>query len=279
MSYVYFPPRVSNFFPGGTPYLAGLGLGLGYVPSAAAQYEIDFKLWSKDKKKYDDAMLVYNAKVKSINDAYGSAIMVYYKEKAAWDEAKQTYEAAMNGWSRAFASIKAANTTASQKIAKDYGISLAQSYYDGGACLSKQQHEDSKARCQTVKGLGLGSLDPECGYKWLPICDFANKPTLASPPIAPSYAPYPRKPKLRAQPKAPPVVLVKTPVPVPVPVTTPPGPTVEVTVPVPVATPVPDAAEPERAKQAGMVTNGLILIAVLGGGYLIYRTLKKPKAA
>jgi len=41
----------------------------------------------------------------------------------------------------------------------------------------------------------------------------------------------------------------------------------------PVTAPGPDT------KQASVLMNGLIIVAVLTGGYLVYRTLKKPKAA
>ena len=44
--------------------------------------------------------------------------------------------------------------------------------------------------------------------------------------------------------------------------------------PAPEETPIPV----EEPKQANVLMNGLILVAVLGGGYLVYRTLKKPKA-
>lgn len=304
MAYVFFPPRVDNFFPAGPPYLSGMGLhglalaGLGHVglgdyaadlaayQKALYAYRLDKLKWNREKLIYESAKSSAVAQGSAQAASYGIAMDGYTRDKAAWDKEYTAYLAAMDTYNTQYAGIKQANTARALTISKSYGLSLPQSFFDGGACLSQSQHDAYARTCVTVKGLlgtGLGSQDPDCGYKALPVCNYPTRPTVRAKPSPPAAPTYPKTPTLRAEPVAPtaptaPAVVPRTtPTLTPV-VRNPPTPTsTPVIVTTPEPTSVPDAVEPVH--QANMVRNGLLLVAVLGGGYLVYRTLKKPKAA
>lgn len=292
MSYVFYPPRTSNYFPPGPPYLSGLGR-LGHLGDYAAdlsaykgayrKWEIANKIWQSDKKKYDAAMASYLSAVKTIDALYAGAVKKYNADKAAWDSDAQTYAVAMNAWGRAFSEAKAANTAKAKQIAVTFKLNLPQSFFDAGACISAADKAYWQKHCTVVKGLGIVSYGDACGMLRLPVCSFADKPTLRKQPTPPRAPVYPTKPMLRAQPvaptapTAPPVttpVVTTTPVLTPIP-TSPsvPGPSLPNPTPEETTTPTPD--EP---KQANVLMGGLLIVAVLGGGYLVYRTLRKPKA-
>jgi hypothetical protein len=51
---------------------------------------------------------------------------------------------------------------------------------------------------------------------------------------------------------------------------------------VPATVPDSSSTPPSTAsatRSAGLVKNGLILVVIAGGGYILYRTFKKPKAS
>lgn len=290
MSYVYLPPRTSNYFPPGPPYLSGLGrLGLGdYAADLAAyktalqKYEVANKVWHNDKKKYDAAMASYLQQVKTRDALYAGAVKKYNADKAAWDSDKASYDVAMNAWGRAFSETRAANTTKAKQIAQTFKLNLPQSFFDAGACISAADKAYWQKNCTVVKGLGIVSYGDACGMLRLPVCSFADKPTLRAAPTPPRKPVYPAMPTLRAAPTPP--VAPTAPPSVPVVVTTP-----VVTTPTPSSPSVPGPSLPnptpeettipyEEPKQANVLMGGLLLVAVLGGGYLVYRTLKKPKA-
>jgi len=273
MSYVFFPPRTQNFFPGGPPYLSGLG---DYASDMRAykDWQIDHKKWSIEKAKYDAALTAWKKKFYDMAVAYAKAITVYKKNKKAWDSEAAAYAIAINGWSRVFAEKKQANAVKSNEIAVTFGLKFTQSYYDNGACVSQADHDYFVKNCTVVKGLGaVTSYGDACGMRRLPICDFADKPWLRAQPTPPAAPVYPTKPTLRAEPEEPakPVAVITTPV-----VTTPSS-TPSVPSPSLPETPVPEETI-EQPKQSNVLMGGLIVAAVLGGGYLVYRTLKKPKA-
>lgn len=292
MAYVYYPPRTTNYFPSGAPYLSGLhGFGLGdYAADLAAykkalqEYEIANEIWYADKKKYDAAMATYTQQVKTRDALYAGALKKYKADKAAWDSEAATYAVAMNAWGRAFSEAKAANTTKAKQIATTFKLNLPQSFFDAGACISAADKAYWQKNCTVVKGLGVVSYGDACGMLRLPVCNFADKPTLRQQPTPPRAPVYPTKPTLRAAPvmptapAAPPAtppstpVVVTTPVLIPTPSPSVPGPSLPI--PTPEETTIPD----EEPKQANVLMGGLIVVAVLGGGYLVYRTLKKPKA-
>lgn len=275
MSYVYLPPRTSNFFPPGPPYLAGFGLGdyaadLATYNKAFTAWKVDHLKWLLDKSLYTTKLAKYNQTVKDIETEYSMNMAAY--------------NAALSDYYTVFAGVKRGYTDRSRTVDQAYSLQLPKSYYDGLACLTQAEHDAYARNCQTVKGLGrwgLGSNDPDCGYAKLPICAYPTKPE------PPTRGTYPTKPTLRAEPQAP-----TAPAAAPVVTTTPSTPTY--TPPssssgggggggggAPVPSPTPDTpvlvAPPQ--KQANVIMNGLIIVAVLGGGYLVYRTLKKPKAA
>ena len=286
--YVYFPPRTQNFFPAGSPYLSGLGdyaSDLAAYKTALQKYEVANKVWHNDKKKYDTAMASYLQQVKTIDALYAGAVKKYNKDKAAWDSDKASYDVAMNAWGRAFSEARAANTTKAKQIAQTFKLNLPQSFFDAGACISASDKSYWQKNCTVVKGLGIVSYGDACGMLRLPVCNFADKPTLRAPPAYPRSPVYPAKPTLRAQPTPP--VAPTAPPSVPVVVTTPTP--VVVTTPIPTSPSVPGPSLPntppeettipeEEPKHSNVLMGGLIVVAVLGGGYLVYRTLKKPKA-
>lgn len=282
MSYIFLPPRTGNFFPPGPPYLSGLGdyaSDYAAYKKAWADYEAANKKWLADKKKFDADLTTYLRKISDIDKAYVESYAYYLRDKKAWDGEKATYDVAMNNWGRNFSAQKKINTAAAQTVAQSYGLKLPQSFYDNGACISAADQAYYKSHCTVVKG--LGSYGSDCGMRLLPVCNFGDKPTLRAQPQPPAKPKYPTKPTLRAQPTAPTILEPTKPVvttPVLIPITTTPSPSV----PGP-SLPQPTAPEEtptaEDSKQANLVRNGLLLVAVLGGGYLVYRTLKKPKAA
>ncbi len=283
MSYIFFPPRTENYFPPGMPYLAGLrGIGLGDYAADLAAYKTAATKWRLAKIAYDRAVKTYAVRVKAIDDAYASAVSSYNADKAAWDTEYANYLAAAAAWNAAFAKYKQDNTDRSMKIAAGHGLNLTQAYYSAGACLTQAQHDDYARQCTTVKGLGLrglGASDPDCGMAGLPVCQFGPFPSVRAKPTPPTRAAYPAAP---VSPGPEPVA------PTPPPATPPKvssggGGWVNTKTPTPGVlspsnTPDPGSAT-DPAKNAGMIANGLILVALGVGGYLVYRTLKKPKAA
>ena len=286
MSYVFLPTRTANYYPPDMPYLAGLrglrGLGdyasdLAAYNAAYASYSADYKKWVAEKKQYDVDIAAWNKAVATAQAKYKTRYAAYQKDLAAWGIEAGAYQLASDAWARSFAGYKQANTARSMTIAQGYGLSLPQSYYDNGACLSQAEH-DALPRCQTVKGLGhyggMGSVDANCGMAKLPVCQFGPQPTLRAQPTAPAAPVVPPKPTLRAQPAEP-----VPPAGGPPAATTPGGGGQPAPGPGPDGSGTPGPALAPDSHNAGMIRNGLLLVAVLGGSYLVYRTLKKPKAA
>lgn len=295
MSYVFFPPRTDNYFPPGPPYLAGFG-GLGDYAADLAAYKTAYDKWRLAKASYTRNLTIYQAKVKSIDDTYAAALAAYNKALAQYEQDYAAFVVATNNFNAAFAQYRKANEAKSMAIAKAHGMTLSAAYYNSGACVSQAQHDAYARNCSTVKGLGylrgLGSSDPDCGGAKLPVCQFGKPPVAPTKPTPPVRAAYPSAPidpgPAPIEPKAPPAA---PPAPPPVAVVTPPSSggggsptTVPVVTPVttPTVTPVTDDSVvpvTSDSKQANVLMNGLVIVAVLGGGYLVWRTLKKPKAA
>lgn len=278
MSYRFFPSRQQNFFPPQVPYLSGFhGLGdyasdLASYNVAQKVYEADHAKWLAEKSAYDVAYANWQAAVKSVNAMNRLNASRDQAVAAAYDRNYAAYQAAASAWAQAFSEMRKANIERAKTISNTYGLSLPSSFYDNGACLSQAQHDAHAAQCTTVKG--LGSLDPDCGWKALPVCNMPPRPTPPTKPAAHAAKPLPPEPTLRPEPKPP------TP-----PVNTggsggggngggmtTPGGGSPATDPGPITT-------TDDAKKAGLFSNGLILLAIAGGGYLVYRTLRKPKAA
>lgn len=288
MSYVFLPARTDNFFPPGPPYLAGLlGLrGLGDYAADLAAYQADYNKWRLEKLEYTNATKLRETKIKRIDAAYNAALATYTADKASWDKEYAAYLVAAKSWNANFEAKKAANTARAQTIAQAHGLNLSQAFYSQGACVTQAEHDAAARNCTTVKGLGyagLGGSDTDCGIKKLPVCDFGPYPTIRPQPKAPSKPPYPAVPTLRAQPVAPveppPKVVTKiTKTLTPTPPSAPQTPSSVPVVSLPSDPGPNEALTPEEPKHANVLMNGLIVVAILGGGYLVYRTLKKPKA-
>ncbi len=293
MSYAYFPPRTENYFPPGMPYLAGLrGMrGLGDYAADLKQYRLDtlaynrnMKVWNAAKAKYDTDSASYGNTIASIAASYATAQGEYQRDLAAWNTEYDTYAAALAAWKATCKQIVNDNAVRASGIAHSYGLTLPQSFADAGYCLSQAQKDAYAKNCVTVKGLGylrgLGSSDPDCGWKAMPLCSFPAPPTIRAKPSAPSAPKYPAKPTLPAQPVAP-VAPTQPAATVPnnggyATTKTPHMPTG----PAPSATPDPSIVPVDDPNNnAGMMRNGLLLVALGVGGFLVYRTLKKPKAA
>jgi len=291
MAYTFLPVRTVNYFSPSPPYLAGMGLwGLGDYAADMAAYNKAYSawktnhlLWENEKHYYEKKLTAYNSTVTTLTSAYRSAVDAYTRDKAAWDKEYTAYQNAISSYNTQYAIIKRSNTDKSLIIARSYGLTLPQSYWDRGACLTQAEHDNYARLCQTVKGLmgtGLGSADPNCGYKLLPVCAFPAKPTLRAQPQPPARPVLPASPTLRAEPR-PPVAPIAPPRPITTVTTTSSGggggspastPTLDTN-----SSTVPEET-PQDDQRRGMIMNGLIIVAVLGGGYLVYRTLKKPKA-
>lgn len=275
MAYNYLIPR-TNYFPPGPPYLAGLGaLAADQYGAAYARYQADLANWQREKAAYDKAEQVYLGAVQMAQNNYGAAQARYAAEKAAWDREAAAHSIAMGGWQRAYEQQVAKNAEVSRQVASTFGLKLPPEYFAGGACISPASFEYAKARCTTVKGLG-SPLDygDWCGIRRLPICSFPNKPTLRAQPVPPTTPALPPRPaQLRpppAPPPAPPAVTAPPPmIPAPPPTTMPP--------PGPTLSPPPEGAP--LNKQSNLVMGGLLAVVVVGGGFLIYRTVKGPKKA
>jgi len=295
MSYVFWPARTENYFPPGPPYLAPLrglrGLGdydadLKAYKTAQLAYSRDMVTWNALKKKYDADVAAYATTVSSIDASAASEQAAYQRDLASWNKEYAMYLLALNTWNADVTKIKQQNAIRAATRAQAYGITIPQWFVDQGFCLSQAQIDAYAKQCVTVKGLGhagylrgLGSNDPDCGWKGMPLCSFPARPAVRAKPIAPRAPSYPAKPTLRAQPVS------------PGPAPTPPAATTPVTsgggggsslpspgVPSPSSVPIPDSATDPNAN-SGMVRNGLLLVALGVGGYLVYRTLRKPKAA
>jgi len=285
MSYTFLPPRTS-FFPSGPPYLAGLG-DWSSDNAAYQAYLADLDKWNKEKAAYDYATVRWAEVTSAMDKDYARALSFYAYNKSQYDQRYAAYLKSLDTYNTQYAGIKRSNTEQSIARTKGYGITLPQGYFDAGACITQAQQTAYARGCQTVKGLGrlgLGSSDSDCAMSKLPICAYPPKPTFTlKAPVPPPPLVYPAKPTLRAPP-----TLVANPGSPPVTTTTPTTPGggriyTQLPKQIPNTTSAPDPGPgpdlvPEEPKQAGMLMNGLILVAVLGGGYLVYRTLKKPKA-
>lgn len=283
MSYVFFPPRTENFFPPGPPYLAGMR-GLGDYAADLAAYKTDLSKWRLESLKYASAIKAYDAKVKAIDAAYAAAVASYTQDKARWDSEYAAYLVAAKNWNAAFATYQKQNAARAQTIASSYGLNLTPAFYSAGACVTQAQHDAYARNCTTVKGIGqirgLGSSDSDCGGKALPVCQFGPFPTVRPQPTPPQRAAYPAKPSpLRPEPVAPTAPAVTTP-------SsggggswgTSSGGGGAAMTPTPDTTPAPETPTADDYKQSNVLMGGLLVAAMLGGGYLVYRTLKKPKA-
>lgn len=243
------------------PFRSFRGLG-----DAMSDYVADHAAWVQEKAAYDKAAMGYSMTLAGQAAGYSSALASWNAQSAAHVAAVVAQQQQQIIRSRA---LDQANTAARAAGA------VTPAGYPG--CVTQAQHDAWVSTCsfmsQTVKGLGADPTGSPCALALLPVCPppFPAPPPVGLKPAAP--APPAPPPPLRPEPQ-PPVATS-----VPVPVSTPPvlntGPQAIPSTPVLVTTPPP----PPPTKSGGLLSNGLILVVAAVGGYALYRTFKKPKAA
>lgn len=284
MAYTFLPPRTVNYAPPGMPYLSGFG-ALGDYASDYAAWQSAHAAWKIKQQNFPAALAAYNASVKTIKADYEKRLAAYNVSYSNWQAEVGAYNANLSSWAQAYQKAYIANKIASDAVNTKYGLKLPSSYYQAGACITAAQQASYRRNCTTVRGLGtlglsLSGSEMDCHMAKLPICNLPAKPTPPrAQPTKPAPPSYPLAPVLPPEPQPPqkPPVLTTPPVVTVIPPSSGGGggggnPVVTTTPNTPIV------EEPQDDPQRGMIMNGLILVAVGVGGYLVYRTLKKPKA-
>lgn len=257
----------------------GFGDASSDYASALAAYQADHAAWLKEKTAHDNAILGNAAQSAGAASSYASAL-------ASWNAASAARAAQVAAAQRQQLAIQVAASRATT-AARAAGVVTPPDY---PGCVSQAQHSSWQAACAaistTVKGLGADPTGPFCALALLPVCQppVAMPPPLPPPPTLPSVQLTP-VPALRPepQPPAPPPVATTAPAPSPLPQATPfqnsplgPAP---ISVIDPGSSSSPTPITPPPSKSAGLIKNGLILVVLAGGGYALYRTFRKPRAA
>lgn len=250
--------------------------------------------------------------------AYDQAYAQYLKDHAAWEQAGYAYTSAFASWAAGegqkdkdyAAAVAAYNAAhAADLAAAASWPALKQSLQAQGVvfpssfrgCVTQAQHDAWQRECDqfsTVKGIGLVAAPRSltaastvqgiptgnpCLLAQIPVCrpiTFVPHRAAAAPRPAPP-GPEPQPP---AKPATPPptTVVVQQQIPTPRPTTSIPNPTAITPggSSIPVA-PTTSSTVPAQAstKTGGMLSSGLILLVLAGGGYALYRTFKKPRAS
>jgi hypothetical protein len=261
--------------------LAAYNTTMSAYNAAYAKYEKLHKTWEIEKKVHDKLVASYNEKVAKIDKEFAAASIAAASAIVQWQNKQDAYVAALQKWSAARQAERTANAAATAKIVKAYNLSPPSNF---GNCLSQADHDKYKLMCAnaSVKGLAgyWGDWQAACGMAELPICK-TPPPEPKSPgvkpkmPVKPAYPTKP--PAMWAEPKPPVKPAITKPIGPPTPPPTPPSvPTPPPTPETPVVVPADEAAE---LKQKNLVMVGLLAVVAIGGGYAVYRTFKKPKAA
>jgi hypothetical protein len=264
--------------------IAGLGaLGLG-------DYASDHAAWLQEKAAYTLAVQAFQGATIGQASNYAAAVAGYNRDLAAYNQALAAYAAASQAALRQqLANIKA--YAAQNAQAKAAGAVIPAGY---PGCVTQAQHDAWQNSCTasnsawantSVRGLGAVPTGPACALALLPVCQqmppLPSVPPKPTPPAQP--APLTPPAPLRPEPQPPATVTAPRPVltsspsaPAPaVPFQNSPlGPDPNASL-TPASTPTP----PPASKSAGLIKNGLILVVLAGGGYALYRTFRKKKAA
>jgi hypothetical protein len=223
-------------------------------------YASDHAAWLQEKAGHDNAVAAYAAQSAGAAAGYASQLASYQRDLAAWKAEQAARAAAFVA--RTQQQLKNQRALDQANAAARAAGAVTPAGYPG--CVSQAQHDNWQQTCsamsQTVRGLGADPTGSACALALLPVC----------PPALPAIAPLRPQPTPPAQPVLgpPPGDLRPEPMPpasAPVPAITP-------------GSPGPITTTPTK-KSAGMLSNGLILVVVAVGGYALYRTFKKPKAA
>lgn len=263
------------------------GLGDAAYDSALQAYNSAHAQWVLDKQGYDRAYAAWQTQTAATQAAYNRALYDFQTDLARWQAE-----------SSAYTNQRAASENQARTNAMTYGISqngvLAQfpsivipAGYAG--CVTQAQRDAWAKTCQfqSVKGLGgPAPTGPECGLALLPVCaqPIPMPAPLRARPAPPVEPPAPLAPApIGPEPMPPPVPA--PPPPAVVPVTTqptPPPPSVLNPTYTDSLVPTTGAGTPVKkpsTASAGLLSNGLLLVVLAGGGYALYRTFKKPKKA
>lgn len=258
------------------------GYGLRGLGDAMIDYQTDHARWLIEQAAYSSALANYNATVQQLKTAYALAVSHYGLDLARWKTEASAYNTALTNYQNA-GRAQQMGYAANQAALAQQGIVIPAGY---PGCVTQAQHDAWVSTCNqlnSVKGLGALPTGPECLLAQLSVCGpgAAPPPALRAQPLPPAAPTYPAPPPgLRPEPQPPPAPTSSTvPLPAPTPASStlpnPPSvitPTYQSTVPLP-------APAPASTKSAGLFSNGLLLVVLAGGGYALYRTFKKPKAA
>lgn len=266
------------------------GLGDAAYDAAVAAYNADHTLWLQQKAAYDQAVAAYAGQSAGQSAEYSIAQGGYQRDLTAWNSESAARTAAVVARSQQQVSNQRLLDNANA-AARAAGV-VTPAGYPG--CVTQAQHNSWQAICNTVnapvKGLGADPTGPACALALLPVC-IPALPAIA--PLRPKPVPPAPPPTLippaaiRPEPQPPPA-----PAPSAQPTPTPTGPTpypsspsntppVLNTGPQPIPSLVPTASPPPTppSKSGGLISNGLLVVVLAAGGYALYRTFKKPKAA
>lgn len=262
------------------------GLGDAAYDAALQAYNVDHTQWAIDKQAYDQAMAAWQQQASAAANAYTQAMQIYQMNMAQWQVEAAQYPGLQSAYENQLRTNQMVYGISQNSVLAQYPAIVIPAGYSG--CVTQAQHDAWQKSCdaqRSVKGLGAVPTGPDCGLALLPVCaaPIPAPPPLRAKPIAPAtpnppLPPAPIRPE--PQPPTPPPVTV-TPAPTPTPVPTPPSVlTPSYTVPDPLPVP-PPSTTPTQAKtaSAGLLSNGLLLVVLVGSSYALYRTFKKPKKA
>lgn len=276
---------MSYAFSGKLAGFRGFGDSASDYAAAVAAYNTDHAAWLNEKSAYDKAVQAFQGMSAGASSSYAAAQAGYNQQLIQWNALATARTAQVVAASKQQVAngkiISAANTAARAAGA------VTPAGYPG--CVSQAQHNAWQSTCdalRSVKGLGGDPTGPACALALLPVClpavaMPAALPPKPTPPLAP-VMPSPPAP-LRPEPQPP---AQPAPAPTPAPQSsTPPvlntGPQlIPSSTPTITSTTAPaSASTPAPTKSGGLLSNGLLLVVLAGGGYALYRTFKKPKAA
>lgn len=253
---------------------------------AYSSYLKDHKAWQNEAAQYDMALVQYDDGQRRLvawqqaNSAYQAALQDYQTRMAAWNatsggcaQNQATYQAALDVYLRARDYLNAQYATQAQQVMSRYP---GQTLPPGFTCVPQSTNIAYRAACDAqltaVQGIGGIVADP-CVLYQLPVCQGlpphpGSRPAcnVGPQPVAPS-APGPAPavptqlpPMLRAEPQPPGVPSGVTPM---SPETT--------------DQPLVDEGGDKPTNKAGMAVGGILLLLLLGGGYAVYKSVKKKR--
>jgi hypothetical protein len=275
-----------GYIPAG--YSGFRGLGDAAYDSALLAYQAAHATWQGQMTAYQNAYATWSASNATQQQNYQNALTAYQADLAQWNNEVAAYNAAHAAYLNQAQTNQANYAAAQQNATSQYpGIVFPAGYPH---CVTQTESLSWQQQCaalQSVRGLGALSAPklivptgPACGLALLPVC----APVIAAPkavrpqpqppaPVAVRNGPVPPGPE--PQPPAPPAALGPPPQ-----APTTPGPSVTqnpYSDTTPLLAPSPTAIPAATTATGGLLSNGLLLVVLAGGGYLVYRSMKKPK--